>query len=94
MLSRTEVEHIARLARLALTEEEKERFRVQLSAILEYAARLQELDTSDVPPTFSVMVPKNVFREDVPQEGLGLEDLLANAPQVEGRQFVIPPVFD
>lgn len=93
-LSLAEVEHIAALARLELTEEEKERYRAQLSEILEYAARLQALDTSDIPPTSSVLPPSAALRPDEPRPGLPLEDLLANAPQTEGRQFRVPPVLE
>jgi aspartyl-tRNA(Asn)/glutamyl-tRNA(Gln) amidotransferase subunit C len=93
-LSLAEVEHIAMLARLELTPEEKELFRAQLSSILDYAARLQELDTSRVSPTFSVLPPRSVLRQDVPQPGLSLDELLHNAPQAEDRHFRIPPVFE
>lgn len=93
-LSREEVEHIAHLARLELTEEEKERYRQQLSAILEYAARLQTLDTSGIPPTASVLPPRSVLRPDEPRAGLSREALLRNAPQVENGQFRVPPVLE
>jgi len=93
-LSREEVEHIAHLARLELSEEEKERYRQQLSAILEYAARLQALDTADIPPTASVLPPRSVLRPDEPRPGLRREDLLRNAPQVEDGQFRVPPVLE
>ncbi len=63
-LTREEVAHIAELAKLGLTEEEMERFREQLSAILDYAAKLQELDTSAIPPTASVLDLQNVMRPD------------------------------
>jgi len=93
-LSLAEVEHIAMLARLELSPEEKELFRAQLSSILDYAARLRELDTSQVSPTFSVLPPRSVLRQDAPRPGLSLADLLHNAPQAEDRQFRIPPVFE
>lgn len=93
-LSREEVEHIAHLARLELTEEEKERYRQQLSAILEYAARLQALDTRGIPPTASVLPPRSVLRPDEPRPGLTREALLRNAPQVEDGQFRVPPVLE
>ena len=94
MLSLTEVEHIAALARLELTAEEKERYRLQLSAILEYAARLQELDTQGIPPTASVLPPVSVLRPDVPQTSLSREELLRSAPQAEDGQYRVPPVLD
>ena len=93
-LTLEEVEHIAELARLRLTEEEKERYREQLSAILDYAARLQELDTSGIPPTSSVLPPRSVLRTDQPQPGLTIEELLKNAPDTEGRQFRVPPILE
>ncbi|MBN1146332.1 MAG: Asp-tRNA(Asn)/Glu-tRNA(Gln) amidotransferase subunit GatC [Anaerolineales bacterium] len=94
ILSLEEVEHIAELARLELSQEEKERYRQQLSAILDYAASLQDLDTSDIAPTSSVLPPRCVLRDDDPRPGLALQDLLRNAPQVEGRQFRVPAVLE
>ncbi|NPV74798.1 MAG: Asp-tRNA(Asn)/Glu-tRNA(Gln) amidotransferase subunit GatC [Anaerolineae bacterium] len=93
MLTLQEVEHIAILARLELSAEEKERFRRQLSAILEYAARLQELDTSGIPPTSSVLPPRSVLRPDAVEPGLSVEELLKNAPRSENGQFRVPPVL-
>jgi aspartyl-tRNA(Asn)/glutamyl-tRNA(Gln) amidotransferase subunit C len=89
-----EVEHIAMLARLELTEEEKQRFRDQLSSILEHVARLQELDTSGIPPTSSVLPPHSVLRADEPVKGLKVEDVLRNAPRREKDQFRVPPVLE
>ena len=93
-LTLAEVEHIAELARLELSAEEKERYRQQLSAILEYAARLQALDTSGIPPTSSVLPPRSVLREDVARPGLSTAQVLQNAPRVEDDQFQVPPVLD
>ena len=93
-LTIAEVEHIASLARLNLTDEEVARFREQLSAILDYVAQLQALDTSDIPPTSSVLPPRSVLRQDEPHPGLALDALLANAPQVEADQFRVPPVLE
>ena len=93
-LTLEEVEHNAELARLRLTAEEKERYREQLSAILDYVARLQELDTSGIPPTSSVLPPHTMLRPDQPQPGLTLEELLQNAPDVEADQFRVPPVLE
>jgi aspartyl-tRNA(Asn)/glutamyl-tRNA(Gln) amidotransferase subunit C len=92
-LTLEEVDHIALLARLRLSDEEKERYRQQLSAILEYASRLQELDTSQIPPTSSVLPPRSYLREDEPVKGLEREDILSNAPQVDEGQFRVPPVL-
>ncbi len=93
-LTLEEVEHIAGLARLELSPEEKNRFREQLSDILEYAARLQSLDTTGIQPTSSVLPERSVLRPDEPRPGLSLEDLLRNAPQIEKDQFRVPPVLD
>lgn len=93
-LTLEEVEHIAELARLRLSDEEKARYREQLSAILDYFAQLQALDTSQIPPTSSVLPPRSVLRPDEPRPGLTLDELLSNAPQVEGAQFRVPPVLD
>jgi aspartyl-tRNA(Asn)/glutamyl-tRNA(Gln) amidotransferase subunit C len=91
-LTLAEVEHIAELARLDLTPEEKERYRQQLSAVLEHAARLQEVDTSLIPPTSSVLPPRSVLREDIPVEFPGRKELLDAAPKKEDNQYRVPPV--
>ena len=93
-LSLQEVEHIAKLARLELTAEQKTRYREQLEAILDHVAKLQELDTQDVPPTASVSVGQMPLRVDEPRPGLSKDDLLKNAPKQEDDQFKIPPVFE
>lgn len=93
-LTLEEVEHIAELARLELSPEEKARYREQLSDILDYAARLQSLDTEGIPPTSSVLPPRSVLRPDQARPGLTAEELLANAPDAEDRQFRVPPVLD
>ncbi len=93
-LSLKEVEHIANLARLELTDEELARYREQLSAILDFFTQLRELDTSNIPPTSSVLPPRSALREDEPQPGLSLEDLLRNAPEAEAGQFRVPPVLE
>ena len=91
-ISREEVLHVARLARLALTEEEVERFRDQLSAILEAVGKVSELDLEGVPPTSHPLDLVNVFAEDEPRPSLSREDALANAPDPEGGFFGVPPV--
>ena len=93
-LTRAEVEHIAALARLELSEEEKDRFRQQLSAILDYFSQLQALDAGDIPPTASVIEAVVELRPDRPRPGLPLDELLANAPQVSDDQFRVPPVLE
>ena len=89
-----EVEHIANLARLDLTGEEIERYSQQLSEILDYAARLQALDTGDIPPTSSVLPPRSALRADEPAPCLTVKEVLMNAPQAEGDQFRVPPVME
>ena len=93
-LTLSEVEHIADLARLELTGEEKERYRQQLSAILEYANRLREVDTSSIPPTSSVLPLRSVLRPDVVEQGLDVKAILSNASETEADQFKVPPVLD
>jgi len=93
-LTPQEVEHIAKLARLELTDEQKARYRRQLEAILEHVAKLQELDTKDVSPTASVSVGQMPLRADEPRPGLSKDDLLKNAPKQDDGQFQIPPVFE
>ena len=93
-LSPAQVEHVAQLAQLALTETEKELFCEQLSSILEYAERLQELDTSTIPPTATVLPLANVMREDRPRPSLPVEDALANAPAAEANCFRVPVILE
>ena len=93
-LSIQEVEHIAQLARLELTEEQKTLYREQLSSILDHIAKLSELDTRDVPPTTSGTAALSPLRADEARESLSPEILLKNAPEQEEGQFKIPPVFE
>ena len=91
-ISRVEVLHVAKLARLALTDEEVEKFREQLSAILEAVGKVSELDLSGVPPTSHPLDLVNVLVDDEPAPCLSREDALANAPDPEGGFFGVPPV--
>jgi aspartyl-tRNA(Asn)/glutamyl-tRNA(Gln) amidotransferase subunit C len=93
-LSREQVDHVAQLAQLALTDVEKELFREQLSSILGHAERLQELDTEAIPPTATVLPLENVMRDDEVQPSLPLAEVLANAPAVEGDCFRVPVVLE
>ena len=93
-LSLAQVEHVAQLAQLALTDQEKELFREQLSAILQYAERLQQLDTADIPPTATVLSLENVMRDDDPRPSLPLADVLANAPATEEDSFRVPVILE
>ncbi len=92
-LSLAEVEHIAALARLGLTEAEKETFCDQLSTILEYAQLLNQLDTEGIPPTTSALPLGNVMRPDVARPGLDLSQALANAPDAEAAQFRVRAIL-
>ena len=91
-LTHEEVEHIAELAHLALSERELALYQEQLSAILDYAARLQELDTDAIPPTATVLPLRTVLRDDEPAETLPREDALGNAPERRMDCFVVPPL--
>lgn len=93
-LSHQEVLHVAQLARLRLDPEELERMRLQLSAILDYMAMLQEVDVSDVPPTAQVTELATVMRPDEVTEGLSREAALANAPDQRDGMFRVRAVFD
>ena len=92
-LSLTEVEKIAHLARLNLTDEEKAIYQEQLSTILEYVEMLQQVDTTDVPPTTSAIPLDNVMRQDVAQPGLSTEDALLNAPDAAENSFRVKPIL-
>jgi aspartyl-tRNA(Asn)/glutamyl-tRNA(Gln) amidotransferase subunit C len=89
-----EVEHIAELAKLELSDQEKEQYREQLSSILEYATMLQNLDTSSIPPTASVLPGHSTLREDVVLSPLSPEEVLENAPQQKDQQFKVPIVME
>lgn len=93
-LSLEEVESIAELAKLTLTSEEKAMFQEQLSAILDYAEMLQQIDTTDIPPTTSAIPLKNVMRSDVVKLSLDNEDALFNAPEAEDGSFKVRAVLD
>jgi aspartyl-tRNA(Asn)/glutamyl-tRNA(Gln) amidotransferase subunit C len=89
-----DIEHVARLARLELTQKEKERLRAQLGAILEHAAKVGEVATADVPPTASAIPRANVLRPDERTESLSVEDVLANAPDREDDRFRVPRIVE
>ena len=92
MITREDVVHVARLARLELSEEELERMREQLSAILEAVGKVSELDLEGVEPTAHPLDLVNVLAEDDPRPSLPREDALANAPDPEDGFFGVPPV--
>lgn len=93
-ISAEEVKHVANLARLAVTEEEVEKFTQQLDKIISFAEQLNELDTENVEPTSHVLDMKNVMREDVPAKGLPREEVLKNAPEHENGQIKVPSIIE
>jgi len=94
MIQRKDVEHVARLARLALTDAEIERMREQLNGILAYIEKLNELDTSDVEPTSHAVPLVNVMRDDEAGPCLPREEALANAPDRAGAFFRVPRIIE
>ncbi|WP_374722192.1 Asp-tRNA(Asn)/Glu-tRNA(Gln) amidotransferase subunit GatC [Peribacillus tepidiphilus] len=93
-ISLEQVKHVAHLARLAITEEEAEKFTKQLADIIEFAEQLNELDTSSIEPTSHVLDMKNVLREDIAKKGLPVEEVLKNAPDHKDGQFRVPSILE
>jgi aspartyl-tRNA(Asn)/glutamyl-tRNA(Gln) amidotransferase subunit C len=93
-ISINQVEHVAKLARLELTDDEKATFNEQLNAILQYASKLDELDTSAVEPTSHAIPLHNVLREDAVRPSLAIEQVLRNAPDEEDNQIKVPAVLE
>lgn len=93
-INRDQVIHVAKLARLALTTEEIDRFTGQLSQILSYVGKLNELDTSQIEPTAHVMSLSNIFREDQARPSLPTDLALGNAPEREGSFFRVPKIIE
>jgi aspartyl-tRNA(Asn)/glutamyl-tRNA(Gln) amidotransferase subunit C len=91
-ISRDQVLHVARLARLDLSEEEVERLTDELGAILDAVSKVAELDLADVPPTSHPLDLVNVWDEDEPRPSLSLDEVFANAPARDGDHFRVPPV--
>jgi aspartyl-tRNA(Asn)/glutamyl-tRNA(Gln) amidotransferase subunit C len=89
-----DIEHVARLARLELADEEKARLREQLGVILEAAAKVSEVATDDVPPTAYAIPRSNVLRPDEITPSLTTEEVLSNAPEVEDDRFKVPRVVE
>ena len=90
-ITREEVLHVARLARLELTDDEVTRFQEQLSEILDAVSKVAELDLTDVPPTAHPLEIANAWAEDEPRKCLSLDDVFANAPDRDGDYFRTPP---
>ncbi len=93
-IDRAQAKKVAKLSRLQLSEAEVEEFTGQLSAILDYMEKLNELDTNTVEPLAHCLPIKNVFREDCVKESLGSEKTLANAPQRDGDFFKVPKILE
>ncbi len=93
-LTLEEVSNVAFLARLSLGEDEKMRLGGHLNKIIEHFAKLQELDTADVPPTARVLPMVNVYRADELKPSLSREDILAAGPEVNTEAFIVPRVVD
>ena len=92
-LSRKDVEHVAFLARLGLTEEELARLEGQMNHILDQYVVLTELDTEGIPPTAQTIELENILREDIVRPGLTSAEALANAPERVGDYFLVPPIL-
>jgi aspartyl-tRNA(Asn)/glutamyl-tRNA(Gln) amidotransferase subunit C len=90
-ISRDQVLHVARLARLDLSDDEVERLTAELAAILDAVSKVSELDLAEVPPTSHPLALVNAWAEDVPRDSLALDDVFANAPAREGDSFRVPP---
>jgi len=93
-ITRSQVEHVAKLARLTLSEAEIEAFTPQMSRILEHVESLSKLDTSNVPPTYHAVQLQNVLREDEPQTSLDRETVLSQAPDSEAGCFKVPKITE
>ncbi|MBT2758615.1 Asp-tRNA(Asn)/Glu-tRNA(Gln) amidotransferase subunit GatC [Mesobacillus foraminis] len=93
-ISVDQVKHVAHLARLAVTEEEAEKFKRQLDQIITFAEQLNELDTENVEPTSHVLDIRNVMREDAAKPGLPNEEVLKNAPDHQDGQIKVPSIME
>ncbi|AAU22315.1 Asp-tRNA(Asn)/Glu-tRNA(Gln) amidotransferase subunit GatC [Bacillus sp. GM2] len=93
-ISIEEVKHVAHLARLAITDEEAAMFTEQLDSIISFAEELNEVDTENVKPTTHVLQMKNIMREDVPDKGLPVEDVVKNAPDHKDGYIRVPSILD
>jgi aspartyl-tRNA(Asn)/glutamyl-tRNA(Gln) amidotransferase subunit C len=93
-IDQEQVKKVAKLSRLELTETEVEEFTGQLSAILDYMEKMNELDTTGVEPLAHCLPMSNVFREDSVKESLGTQKTLGNAPQRDGEFFKVPKILD
>ncbi len=93
-ISRDEVLHVAKLARLHIEGQDVDQFAGQLGGILDYVDSLARVDTTDVPPTSHAVATKNAFRKDEPAGHLNAEEAAANAPESEDGYFIVPKVIE
>ena len=93
-IDRAAVDHVARLARLDLTDDERERMQAELTQILEHAEKIQELDLDELPPTSHAVPVSNVLRPDEKKPSLTQEEALANAPEAEDGRFKVPRITE
>jgi aspartyl-tRNA(Asn)/glutamyl-tRNA(Gln) amidotransferase subunit C len=93
-ITRAEVQYVARLARLGLSEGEMDRLAAELDHILEAMQALRQLDTSAIPPTAQVIPLRNVMRDDEVRPSWPIDEILRNAPATREGQFLVPPVLD
>jgi aspartyl-tRNA(Asn)/glutamyl-tRNA(Gln) amidotransferase subunit C len=93
-ISRQDVQHVARLARLGLSDEEMDQLATELDHILDAMQALRDLDTSAIPPTAQVIPLRSVMRDDVSRPPWPVVDILLNAPATRDQQFVVPPVLE
>ena len=93
-ITRAEVQHVARLARLGLDEEEMDLLAAELDHILDAMEALRQLDTSAIPPTAQVIPLRNVMRDDVARPSWPVDEVMLNAPAIKDGHFLVPPVLD
>jgi aspartyl-tRNA(Asn)/glutamyl-tRNA(Gln) amidotransferase subunit C len=93
-ISREQVEHVAHLARLGLSEDETNRLQQQLNQILGHMQMIDQLDTSAIPPTAQVIPLRNVMRDDVARPSWPVEEIVLNAPAMKDGYFLVPPVLE
>ena len=93
-ITRADVQHVARLARLGLDDEEMDRLTSELDHILDAMEALRQLDTSAIPPTAQVIPLRNVMRDDRPRPSWPVDEVLENAPATRDQQFLVPPVLE
>jgi aspartyl-tRNA(Asn)/glutamyl-tRNA(Gln) amidotransferase subunit C len=93
-ITRADVQHVARLARLGLDDEEMDRLASELDHVLDAMQALRQLDTSAIPPTAQVIPLRNVMRDDISRPSWPVDEILKNAPATKDQQFLVPPVLD